>query len=175
MAKPVKAPAAGDTKKRKIPVPEGIKPLTREEILSADDIRGEWVEVPEWTTETGASHVYVEGLDGVGRDRFERSIVRGDGANREVVWDNMRAKLVQRCTKDPEDGLLLFSPDDIEALGLKSGAALQRVFGTAARLSGITPEEQRALVENLEQTDGEDSSTGSPSVSDAESESSSSG
>ena len=82
--------------KRTIPVPEGVVPLKRQEILDADDIQGEWVEVPEWTTETGASHVYVEGLTGLGRDAFERSIVSGSGADREVNWLNMRAKLVQR-------------------------------------------------------------------------------
>ena len=160
--------------KRAIQVPEGVIPLKRQEILDADDITGEWVEVPEWTTETGASHVYAEGLTGLGRDAFERSIVSGTGADREVNWLNMRAKLVQRCSKDPEDGLLLFSPDDIEALGNKSGAALQRVFSVAAKLSGITPEDQKALVENLEPTDGDDSVSDSPSDSDAPSESSSS-
>lgn len=155
--------------KFKAPPPKGVTALTRDEILTSDDIKEKWVEVPEW----GGS-VLIRGLDGVGRDAFERSIIQGKGEDREVVWINMRAKLVQRTAIDPVDRLMLFSEQDVMALGRKSGAALQKCFEVAARLSGITSEDQKKLVDNLEAAGSGDSPSDSPSPSEEPDESSSS-
>lgn len=103
--------------------------LTRDQILDADDLPVEEVEVPEW----GGS-VLVRGMQGTERDRFEMAMYlnRDDLEERAVV----RARVVAWCTIG-EDRHQLFTPKDVERLGRKSGIALDRIFEVAKRLSGI--------------------------------------
>lgn len=102
--------------------------LSREQILAADDRPREEVEVPEW-----GGTVLVAAMSGTERDRFEASIVTGKG---ETDLSNMRAKLVAATLVDG-DGNMLFSQGDIEALGRKNAAALERVVQVAQRLNRI--------------------------------------
>jgi hypothetical protein len=116
--------------------------LDRERILAIPDISTEIVHVPEWK---GA--VTVRGLTGDERDDFEATCVRGRGRKTEVNLRNFRAKLVARaCVTD--DGNRLFSDEDALALGKKSGAAINRVYEVAARLSGLTEEDMEELAKN---------------------------
>ena len=122
--------------------------LTREQILKAQDLETEAVEVPEW-----GGKVLVRSLTGTERDAFEGSIVdmpagKQPGSSPKMKMDNIRAKLVARSVVD-EAGELIFTDKDIQALGQKSAAALDRVFAVAQRLSGITDEDVEALAENF--------------------------
>lgn len=101
--------------------------LTREQILAADDLKSEVVPVPEWGGE-----VRVGMMSGARRDAFEDSL-RTDGA---LDLSNRRAKLVAAALID-EQGNALFTSADIEALGRKSMAALDRVTGIAQRLNKL--------------------------------------
>src|SRR5690242_16024071 len=103
--------------------------LTRDSILGAADLPAQDVAVPEW----GGS-VRVRGLTGDERDDFEASCVVGKGKQTTVTWKNARAKIVARCVID-DAGARVFSDGDVEALGLKSAAALNRVYAVAAKLS----------------------------------------
>lgn len=123
--------------------------LTREQILSADDITKEVVEVPAWGGE-----VIVKSLTGKERDQFEASMVTGKGKNVQANLVNARAKLVALSLVN-EDGKRLFNQGDIEALGAKSADALNKVFEVARRLSGLSEEDIKELTENLEETQGE--------------------
>lgn len=116
--------------------------LSRAEILAAADIQTESVAVPQWGGE-----VLVRGLSGLERDAFEASIIRGKGKSAEVNLQNLRAKLVAASVIG-EDGKHLFAEADVEALGRKSAAALQRVFEVAQRLSGLSPEDVEELTKN---------------------------
>lgn len=120
--------------------------LTAAEILAAVDLAVEEVEVPEW-----GGVVLVRGLTGTERDAFEQSVVVVDGAGKgrrvHTNLANFRAKLAARCMVD-EAGGLLFSEDQVAALGAKSGAALERVFSVAQRLSGLTQEDVEELTKN---------------------------
>ena len=116
--------------------------LTRAQILAAEDIESEIVEVPEW----GGS-VRVRGLTGTQRDRFEQSIVIQQGKKSRMNMDNIRAKLCAMTMVD-EDGGRLFSDRDTEELGAKSAAALDRVFAVAQRLSGISEDDLEELEKN---------------------------
>ena len=118
------------------------KLLTREAILQADDLPRELVEVPEW-----GGALYVRALTGAERDAFEQSIVETRGKNTRMNLRNIRARLVALTVVD-EDGNRLFSDDDVEALGRKSAAALNRVFEVAQRLSGLRPEDVEELAGN---------------------------
>jgi hypothetical protein len=114
--------------------------LTREQILQAADIRFEDVEVPEW-----GGTVRVRSLTGAERDDLEGSIAELEGLE---IYENFRARLVTRAVVD-ETGKRLFSDKDIERLGEKSGAALDRVFSVAQRLSGLTKADIEELTANL--------------------------
>lgn len=120
------------------------KPLNREDILGAQDIEIEEVNVPEW----GGS-VFVKGMTGTERDRFEASIVEQRGKDTKVNMVNIRAKLASETICDKE-GVRLFSIKDAKALGKKSASALQRVFDVAQRLSGITGDDLDELSEEME-------------------------
>lgn len=129
------------------------KILSREDILKISDIKTELVEVPEW----GGS-VYVRGLTGTQRDLFEESILEQNGKKTRVKMKNARAKLVSLSAVD-EDGKLVFSQTDIEMLGAKNAAALDRIYEVASRLSGISDEDMDELVKNYVSDQSEDSTS----------------
>lgn len=114
--------------------------LTRDQILGVPDIMREDVDVPEW-----GGTVCVKGLSGTERDAFEASMVGRNGA---MKLDNIRAKLVSLAVVDPDTGESLFSVGDVAILGGKSAAALNRVFGVAQRLAGLTESDIEELEKN---------------------------
>jgi len=126
--------------------------LTREQILTAQDLKKEKVEVPEW-----GGDLFVISLTGKERDKFEDSIFQTKGKKLERNFANLRAKLVSLTACD-ENGKLLFTPADINALGEKSAAALDRVFTISQKLSGLTKEDIDELVKNSESDQGDNSS-----------------
>lgn len=141
-----------------------MKRLTRDFILSVDDVQSEVVEVPEWGGE-----VVVRGLRGRERDEFEASIMERRGRQMVPNTANIRAKLVVLCCVDDE-GKPLFNRADVEQLGEKSGAPIDRIYEVAARLSGMTDEESQELVEDFTQASGGSSSSPSQNGSAAQSE-----
>lgn len=125
----------------------GPKVLGREDILGADDLPRELVEVPEW----GGS-VWVRTMTGTERDAYEASIIevklgpKGQ-ASVERRMDNSRAKLLARSICG-DDGERIFTESDISALGRKSAKALDRVFEVAQRLNGMTEDDIEELAGN---------------------------
>lgn len=122
------------------------------QILAADDIAYEEVPVPEWRL-----RVLVRGMTGNERDAFEQTIVRGHGKEREFNLNNARARFVAKCIVHPETHKRLFTPQQIDALGKKSSAALQRVYEVAMRLSGLTDDDMKDLEKNFESDQSDDS------------------
>jgi hypothetical protein len=120
--------------------------LSRDDILKATALPTEEVEVPEW-----GGMVLVRALSGRERDEFEASMVaqRGEGKNMTLVPDtaNVRAKLAAWCITG-EDGKPYFTQRDVHALGELSGAALDRVFEVAQRLSGLSEADVEELAGN---------------------------
>lgn len=127
---------------------------TRSTILSRDAILGaklaqETVDVPEW----GGS-VIVRCLTGAERDaydawRFRRAIDTEHSLDK-INNMNVRAQLASMTMID-EEGARLFSAADVEELGKRDGAALDRVYNVAQRLSKLvaTEADLDALVERL--------------------------
>lgn len=114
--------------------------LTRDAILQAPDLALTKVDMPEW-----GGAVYVRGLTGTERDRFEVEVLGSTGKDR---LKNARAKLVVLGTVD-EEGNLLFAESDIEALGKKNSKALDRLFQVIRRESGLLDEDIDELVKNF--------------------------
>lgn len=137
--------------------------LSRDGILAVNDVSIEKVYVPEWHDE-----VIVRGLTGEERDDYEasRRQIRNAGTPRaEVVFiqDNARAALLVKCLID-EDGERLFTDRDAPALGQKNGAALDRLYDVATRLSGMSDDEAEAIEGNSE-TASDASTSSSPETS----------
>lgn len=115
--------------------------LTRDEILQAQDLETEDVEVPEW-----GGTVRVRELTGHERDQFEARVLDEDTPRLEKL-KNLRAWVLHFALVNG-DGSRLFSKDDVDALAGKSAAILDRLFQVAQRLSKLTPEDVEALAGN---------------------------
>lgn len=111
--------------------------LTRKQILEADDRTKVIVKVPEWGGE-----VIISSMSGKMRDAWEQSLSKSD-----FSLDNMRARFLAAVAID-EKGEPLFTMADVEALGKKSGAALNRCTVAAQKLNGMTNEDLEDIVKN---------------------------
>jgi hypothetical protein len=120
-----------------------VKILTRQDIVDAQDIQTETVEVPEW-----GGAVIVKMMSGAQRDQYVQSAttLRPDGT-RETNMVNVQSRLVVMCAVD-EQGNLLFGPDEVEHLGRKSAKAIERVFTVASRLNGLGSDDVGEAVKN---------------------------
>jgi|SRR6185312_79210 len=129
--------------------------LSKEDILKAEDRGTEEVDVPEW-----GGTVLVRGLSGRERDEFEVSMAERQGTEFVPNFANTRAKLIARCVVD-DDGKRVFDIyTDVEALGEKSGAAIDRVYSVAARLSGLSADAAEKGAANFGGSPGASSSSG---------------
>ena len=117
--------------------------LTKDQILGADDLEVEEVDVSQWW---GGS-VLVQSLTGTERDAFEADIFEGRGKNVERNFVNLRTKLLVRTIIN-ENKKLMFSEKDIVALGKKCAAPLDNIFAVAQRLSGLTPKDVEDMTKN---------------------------
>ena len=104
------------------------KVLTKDQIIGANDLKIETLEIAEW----GGS-VCIRELSGEGRDVFE-NLLYGDKGD----LLNLRAKLCAMTICD-EKGNMLFTAEDVAALGNKSGTVLDRIFKAAQVLNGLNP------------------------------------
>ena len=125
--------------------------LDKNAILKADDLKKELVNVPEW-----GGDVYVRGMTGADRDKFEASIVQTRGKDQTLNMVNIRAKLASMTICD-EKGNRIFSEADVKELSGKSAHALQRIFVVAQKLSGIGDEDVKELAEGLQENPLDDS------------------
>jgi len=127
--------------------------LSKEQILSANDIESKVVSVPEWGGE-----VMVVGLNATEKDEFENGLVTRDEKTGKAKANlkGATARLCALCIKD-ENGERLFADSEIVALGEKSGKAIKRVYDVAEDLSGLKPGEVEEIVKNSEKTQVADS------------------
>ena len=112
------------------------KLLTKKQILEADDLPFEIVEVKEW----GGS-VKIRTMTGTERDSFESSLL-GEGGKKEKqkMMLDIRAKFASLVIVD-EEGNRLFSAKDIKDLGKKSASCLDKILTVGQKLNGLTSED----------------------------------
>ncbi len=111
--------------------------LTKEQILGAADIVSE--RISAWGGE-----VIVTTMTGHDRDKFEAAMVGKNGGQNMV---NIRAKLAAATLVD-EAGNKLFTEADVQKLGKKSAAELDKVFAMAQRLNRFGDAEVEELAKN---------------------------
>lgn len=119
-------------------------PLDAATILAAQDLKHEWVPVPEW-----GGGVYVRAMSGLALDQYEERLLARrttdkDGKTLKVTLDHMRAELVA-LTACNEAGEAIFTLEQVQQLSKKSGAALSRLVTVAQRLNGLTPQDLEQL------------------------------
>ena len=124
--------------------------LTAEAIFAADDTEYSEVECPEW-----GGTVRLRSIKGTQRDAYEQSIIKQNGANREMNLRNARAKLIVLCAVDGE-GRQLFSSEDVNRLGQKNAAPLDRLFDECKVLAGMSDKDVERLSEDFGATRDDD-------------------
>jgi len=122
--------------------------LTKEQILSAQDLAHEDVSVPEW-----GGVVRVQEMSGQDRERFEGALYHiktrltgGTISEQELEITEHKVKVLLCSLAMVDDkGNRLFKDSEVEKLGRKSYKALVRVYNVARRLSGIGAEAEQEL------------------------------
>jgi hypothetical protein len=133
---------------------EGEELLSKDEIFGMDDIPMEEVVVPEWKNRK----VIICGLTAAGKNAYQASLVEIKGTSRKVRMENATAKLLVRTIVNRQRQPI-FTETDIERLGAKSAAALERLATVANRLSGMDEKENAELVKNSDAAQSGDSPT----------------
>lgn len=116
--------------------------LTRELILQSPDARTirRKADVPEW-----GGHVWVHMMSASERDEFEHELFEAKKAGKDITKDS-RAKMVVKSVRD-DDGKLLFTDADIDALSRMHFAALDRVLDVLHLLIKEGPDKPSSQVQ----------------------------
>lgn len=96
---------------------------------------GDGVVIPVW------------GMTANERTKFERQFTTKEGKSIEARVLEFRQRLVLACCKD-DAGQPIFKSDDVEALGKKQAAILERIVNVCQRLSGFSQADIDATVGN---------------------------
>jgi len=138
--------------------------LGREQILAAQDLQRSLEDVPEW----GGS-VYMVELTGPQRMAYNKAMTAisqdGEVDPEEAIriMISMLADLIQ-----DEEGNLLFTQDDVDALAKKSWPVLQRLSTAAMKLSGVSQEDLDEAVDEIKKARSANSSSPSPTSKDGQ-------
>jgi len=118
--------------------------LTKDQILMADDLASEEVEVPEW-----GGKVLVQELSGTDANAYQMSLLTiKDGKVTGMNLDGAPVRLVAMSIVDPVTRLPMFTKDEVAKLGRKSARALDRLNEVAQRLSGVGDDAIKEAVGN---------------------------
>lgn len=112
--------------------------LTKDQILSADDMGLLAVNVPEW-----GGDVYIRVMSVSERDAYEREWI----GKRETGVENFRTKFLQRVLCD-ESGKLLFSPNETDSLSVKSAKVMGRLWEKAMKHNALMESDVQELAKN---------------------------
>lgn len=122
--------------------------LTKEQIKAVKDLVIERVDVPEWG---GDGFVYVRSMGGDERDEFMDAGVDTSGPKPKAILRGATARLLALCLCD-EDGLRLFTSDDVVELGERNALVLARVEAVADRLNGFDKKAVERSAKNSKET-----------------------
>lgn len=120
--------------------------LDRDAILAAEDVETVDIDCPEWGK---GAVVRLRSITGAQRDSYEQSLITQRGSDRQINMRNARAKLVVLCAVDAK-GERLFTEADLQAVSGKSAKVLDRLWGAARKLCGLTPQDVEDLTEGFD-------------------------
>lgn len=115
----------------------------RDLILAASDLPTAQVETSEWAP-AGVPSVTVRGLTASERDQYEQSLTERTADGRVKMGrnvKNLRAGFVARVIVD-ESGERVFTDKDIEVLGEKNAAVIDRLWTKGRELSGMSVQDE---------------------------------
>ena len=112
--------------------------LTRDQILSADDLGLLKVSVPEW-----GGDVYIRVMSVGERDAYENEWIR----KKDTGVDDFRTKFLVRCLVD-EKGQRLFDNGDVSKLSSKSAKDMNRVWQAAMEHNNLSDADIEELAKN---------------------------
>ena len=120
--------------------------ISKEAVLAAQDIKIEEVQVPEW----GGS-LCVKVMTGPEREDYSVGLARQVGPKGEVETveqrQAMKSGLLQHTVCD-ENGVLVFTKEDMPAIMGKSSVVLDRLFSKAMDLNGLSELARQELLKN---------------------------
>ena len=117
--------------------------LSKAAILAAQDLPTEDVNVPEW-----GGPVRVRTMTGAERDAMGAMISKDAGAGEGKTNQTAFRSIVLMHTIVGDDDQPMFERADLDAIGSKNGAVLDRLFRVADRLNGITSDAVEAAKGN---------------------------
>lgn len=117
-----------------------IMALTKDQILSADDLGLLKVHVPEWSGD-----VYIRVMTVGERDAYENEWQR----KKETGVDDFRTKFLVRCIVD-EKGSRLFDNGDVAKLAQKSARVMNRIWMAAMEHNNLSEQSIEELAKNSE-------------------------
>lgn len=112
--------------------------LTKEDILACDDLERERVEVPEWSRNGEAAHVFVRVLTGA-----EIKVLQDKAVGKDL--DPAQIALFSICG---EEGHRLFADSELPLLAKKSQRALTRIVEASLRVNGLDEKGREELEGN---------------------------
>lgn len=116
--------------------------LSREDILRADDLKRERVEVPEW-----GGYVYIRCLRGAERDYIQSEMQKSEDSPGVISANTYRDNLVLLSLCD-EDNHPIFGLEEREVLHTKSAQVIEKLFLIALRLNRLRNEDVEITVKN---------------------------
>lgn len=122
--------------------------LKKTTMLTPRELPRKKVFVPELadpSTPAEEAYVYVRTLEGWERDAWEKSLSEGKGRKAKTNLDNIRCKLVVATCVD-DDGVAIFTADDLHELSKRSCLPITRIFTVASELNGLSQEDVDELV-----------------------------
>lgn len=130
--------------------------ITRDELLAA---ARELPPIESVYLPTLKKHVWIQGLTGKQRDRWETSLIKGRGKKRRIDSNNVRAQLAVQCiVVSDTDRTRVYSDADADPLGNLPSPVLGVIYEACQRLSGASDED----LDELEQLSAGAAGIGSP-------------
>ena len=108
--------------------------MTRDAILNAKGFRKREVEIPEWN-----DTIFIRAFSSIDRGIIEAEMASIQGGNYDK-YALVRAKVCVASICD-ENGNMLFTEADVEEIGKKDSAVIERIFNEAIDLNGYTDQD----------------------------------
>lgn len=123
--------------------------VSAEEFLTSPALERQKIDVP--VPELGEGKVIpVWGMTPRERTEFDDRISRMNKAKKEQYKKEVRERLVVECCRN-DDGVQLFTLDQISRLGQRRGDVVERLVNVAIKLSGFSGQDIESLAKNSEE------------------------